>query len=203
MIKRISGKILTRIPVTQAAYQTGRSTTEHVYTVKLLTEMAMTHSNYTIHLLMLDMSKDFDTVNRKTILAILSEILDQDELHILKLLAEDVKLQVKNEEELGEEITTDTGVPQGECMSAPHFILYLTHALKPEQSPEDQELRKNIFTELHPTSGRKESITLEGQYADDMFTITTNIEEKEKLKRKLPQLKKFNLGVSESKTEDY
>ena len=30
MIKRISGRILTRIPVTQAAYQTGRSTTEHV-----------------------------------------------------------------------------------------------------------------------------------------------------------------------------
>ena len=37
-----------------------------------------------------------------------------------------------------------------------------------------------------------------------MFTITTNIEEKERLKRELPpQLKKFNLGVNESKTEDY
>ena len=44
----------------------------------------------------------------------------------------------------------------------------------------------------------------EGQYADDMFTITTNIEEKERLKIKLqPQLKKFNIGVNETKTEDY
>ena len=34
------------------------------------------------------------------------------ELHILKLLTEDVKLQVKNEEELGEENTIDTGVAQ-------------------------------------------------------------------------------------------
>ena len=65
-------------------------------------------------------------------------------------------------------------------------------------------LRQNIITEPHPTSGRKESITLEGQYADDMFTITTNIEEKERLKRELPpQPNTFNLGVNESKTEDY
>ena len=71
MIQRISGIILTRIPVTQAAYQTGRSTTEYVFAVKLLTEMALTHSNYTVHLLMLDISKDFDTVNRKTLFVIL------------------------------------------------------------------------------------------------------------------------------------
>ena len=93
-------------------------------------------------------------------------------------------------------------MPQGDCMSTLLFILYLAHALTPEQSPEDQGLRKNIITEPHPTSGRKESITLEGQYADDMFIITTNKEEKERLKRELPpQLKKFNLGVNESKTE--
>ena len=51
MIQRISGKIRTKIPVMQAAaYQTGHSITEHVFTVKLLTEMAISHSNYTIHL---------------------------------------------------------------------------------------------------------------------------------------------------------
>ena len=97
MIKRISGEILTRIPVTQAAYQTRRSTT-----VKLLTEIAITHSNYTVHLLMLDMSKALDTVNQKTLFVIQSEIVDQDELHILKLLTEDVKLQIKIEKELAE-----------------------------------------------------------------------------------------------------
>ena len=115
-----------------------------------------------------------------------------------------MKLQVKIEEELGEVITTDTRVPQGDCMSALLFILYLAHALKPEQSAEDKGTRMNIITEPHPSSGRKESITLEGQYADHMFTITTHIEEKERLNRELPpQLKKFNLGVNESKTEDY
>ena len=75
----------------------------------------------------------------------------------MKILTEDVKLQVIVEEELGEEIITETGVPQGDCMSALLFILYLAHALKPEQSPEDQELRTNIITEPRPTSGRKET----------------------------------------------
>ena len=60
---------------------------------------------------MLDMSKAFDTANQKTLFAIRSEILDQDELHILKLLREDVKFQVQFEEELGDDIITDTGVP--------------------------------------------------------------------------------------------
>ena len=192
MIKRISVKILGRIPITQAAYQTGRSTTEHVFAIKILTEMATTTSNYTLHLLMLDMSKAFDTVNRKTLFEILSEVLNQDELHIMKVLTEDVTLQVKIEEELGEEIITDTGVPQGDCMSALLFILYLAQALKPEQSTEDQEHnyakpRQNIvikekttveqdhayaYNLPHLTSERRENLTLEGQYADDMFTIT-------------------------------
>ena len=102
--------------------------------------MAIITSNYTIYLLMLDMSKAFDTVNERhyfvRVLTILSEILDQDELHNLKLHTEDVKIPVKIEEELGKEITTDTGLTQVDCMSAFLFILYLAHALKPEQSPE-------------------------------------------------------------------
>ena len=223
MIKRISEKILTRIPKTQAAYQTGRSTTEHIFAIKILAEMATTTANYTFHLLMLDMSKAFDTVNRKTLFEILSEILDPDELHIMKILTENVKLRVKIEEEFGEEITTDTGVPQGDCMSALLFILYLAQALKPEETQEDHEhdysnLHKHKITKdkisieqnytysqpPNPTSVRKESLTLEGQYADDMFTITTSIEEKERQKRVLPpQLKKFNLLINESKTEEY
>ena len=44
---------------------------------------------------MLDMSKAFDIVYQKKLFAILSEILDRDELHILKLLTKDVKFHVK------------------------------------------------------------------------------------------------------------
>jgi hypothetical protein len=222
MIGRVSKKVLHRIPISQAAYQEGRSTTEHVFAVKILAEMATTTANHTFHLLMLDMSKAFDTVNRKTLFHILEEILDEDELHILKLLTEDVKLQVKIEDELGEPIITDTGVPQGDCMSALLFILYLAQALKQHRENTDQEHsyskpRQNItcipITSMEhdhsysfpitkkPTPSE---LTLEGQYADDMFMITSDQVEKERQKRQLPpQLKIYNLGVNESKTEDY
>ncbi len=96
MIERISKKALERIPITQAAYQAGQSTTEHVLAVKMLAELATTSSNYTLHLLMLDMSKAFDTM----------------------------------EDKRGEEIVTDMGVPQDDCMSALLFIFYLAKALK-------------------------------------------------------------------------
>ncbi len=139
MIERITDKALTRIPISQAAYQAGRSTTEHVFAVKILAEMATTTADHTFHLLMLDMSKAFDTVNRKTLFNILDEFLEKDVLHILKLLTEDVRLQVKIEDELGEPIKTDTGVPQGDCMSTLLFIIYLAQALKPKQTVTDEE----------------------------------------------------------------
>ena len=80
MIKRITGRALQYIPKTQAAYQSGRSTTEYVFAIKLLAEMAITSKDLTIYLLMLDMSKAFDTVNRVKLFTILRTFLEDDEL---------------------------------------------------------------------------------------------------------------------------
>ena len=52
------------IPLSQAAYQKGRSSTEKVFSIKILAGKAITSENYDIFLLFLDMSKAFDTVNR-------------------------------------------------------------------------------------------------------------------------------------------
>ena len=64
MIKRIEGKLHQLIPETQTAYKAGRSTTELIFSFKVLAEKAMTSQGYKIYLLMLDMSKAFDTVLR-------------------------------------------------------------------------------------------------------------------------------------------
>ena len=42
------------------------------------------------------MSKAFDTINRKTLVEELSEVLNEDELHLITILL-NVKLAVKNE----------------------------------------------------------------------------------------------------------
>ena len=54
----------TRIPISQAAYQSGQSTTEQVFAVKLLAEKAITSENYNIFLLMLDMSNPGDALTK-------------------------------------------------------------------------------------------------------------------------------------------
>ena len=88
---------------------------------------------------MLDMSKAFDTVNRTKLFEILKTCLGKDEIHILKILTENVILKVKVQNETGEDITTDTGVPPGTLLSALLFILYLAEALKPPRNNIENE----------------------------------------------------------------
>ena len=84
--KRIVDKLDAEIPPSQAAYRAGRSTTEHVFAAKVSVEKAVTSANYPIYLLILDMSKAFDTVNRSTLMQELAKVLDPDELHIINVL---------------------------------------------------------------------------------------------------------------------
>ena len=77
------------------------------------------------------MSKAFDTVKRKILLEDLRIILDKDELHLCRLLIEDVKLCITCGKEKGEYFTTKKGICQGDCLSAIFFIIYLAKALSP------------------------------------------------------------------------
>ena len=68
MINRIQEKSENRIPLSQAEYRAGRSTTEHVFTCKILAEKAITSECYETTILLLDMSKAFDTVKRNNLM---------------------------------------------------------------------------------------------------------------------------------------
>ena len=67
MIKRIQEKIENRIPLSQAAYRTDISKTEHVFTCKILAEKAITSECYETTILLLDMSKAYDNVKRNNL----------------------------------------------------------------------------------------------------------------------------------------
>ena len=85
-MNRISQRINTLIPVSQTAYRAGRSTTENVFAFKILIEKAISMTNSEINILLLDMSKAFDSVHRNVLMEDLKEVLDEDEIHILKVL---------------------------------------------------------------------------------------------------------------------
>ena len=65
--------------ISQAAYSPGRSTTELVFTFKIVAEKAICVENFTLYLLMLDMSRVFDSIDRGILLKGLSGILESDE----------------------------------------------------------------------------------------------------------------------------
>ena len=85
------------IPLSQAAYRKGGSTTEHVFAMKILCEKAMASCDYSTHILLLDMTKAFDTINMEHLHKLLSDILDPDELKIMNIILKDVTLQVRKQ----------------------------------------------------------------------------------------------------------
>lgn len=188
MLDRISTRLSDEIPLTQAAYRKGRSTTEQTFTVKTLAEWASTSKEEHIFLLMTDMSKAFDTINRGQLLSDLDKILKKEELHLLKILL-NVELAVKNGTTKGDFFATDTGAPQGDCLSAVQFTYYLAKTLEEHQN--------------HSVPAT-EGISLDVQYADDISLITTNKALLEQTKENLPEiLTNRELKVNTSKTEEY
>ena len=133
MVDRIGQRIYDNIPITQAAYMQGRSTTEHIFTIKLLTEKAIITNNYEINFMLLDMSAAFDTIQRNKLMEDLNKIIDKDELHIIYVLIKDVAIQVRIGKELGENIICNIGAMQGDTFSAIAFISYLAKSIKPEK----------------------------------------------------------------------
>ncbi len=143
MLRRCLEKLLNKVPETQAAYQQGRTTTEQLSNFKILAEKAITSEDYKIILLLLDMSKAFDTVRRDRLLLILKDILDHDEFHMMKISIENVKLKTRIGDSIGNEIKTNIGVPQGDCLSPILFKIYLAEALKQTSSILDPPHRED------------------------------------------------------------
>ena len=94
----------------QAAYQKGRNTTKQVLCVKFLIEKAITSENYNLIIMMIDVSKAFDTANQNTLLEKLETILDESEMRMVYLLINNITLKVRVGRSLEEEILTSIRV---------------------------------------------------------------------------------------------
>ena len=200
LLKRIWTRVKKKIPINQAAYQPGRSTTELVFAIKVLCEKAIASSDYTLYLLLLDMSKAFDTVRRDTLFERLEQILQPDELHLLSILTNRPTIRVRVNEEFGETFETYLGIMQGDCLSAILFIFYLAECFA-ENNENTAALKYDI------TNYNDKDFNVDPFYADDTTFAGTNQQGKKRLKqieKKLPkQMEKKNLSANHTKTERY
>ena len=207
IIDRTWEKLKGKIPHDQAAYQKGRSTTEQVFCLKIIVEKAITTQNYEAIILMIDMSKAFDSVNRQKLMEMLEEMLSSSEMRMMYLLIKDVNLTVKIGKEFGEWIKTNIGVAQGDCLSALLFIFYLGNIIKP--FPEDitkADHQGEIFwSELDWLINRdQQNLAIDPKYADDITFIRSHQSKINQIKRILPEmLKEGNLEENKSKREEY
>ena len=132
LIRRIGERIDKEIPTSQAAYRSGTGTTEQLLTIKLPAEKAAYALNYVTDLLIMDMSEAFDRVERGKLIEDLRTILQDDELHLVKIVMEDMKLAVRVGNTTGNQFPTNIGVPQGDCLSPILFTLHQAKALSTE-----------------------------------------------------------------------
>ena len=222
MIERIGDKIQQHIPHSQAAYQKGRSTTEHVFTYKLLAEKAISSASYTVHVLLMDLSKAFDTINRETLINDLKNILEPDEVHMMKILLEGVQYQIKVGNTIGDAFQTNTGSPQGDCLSAILFAFYLAATLEYEvhmkhhQYALPRHLQNKIPIEIHEHNYYiseekayklcKQTLNVDTQYADDCGNaiIGNDKHQFNYIKKTVPALlQKRQLLCNETKNEEH
>ena len=204
LIERCWDRLKQHIPQSQAAYQKRRSTTEQVFTIKVLAEKAITSENYDILILLLDMSKAFDTVYRSKLMEILKNILTPSEYHMMFLLVNDVILKVKLGCNTGADIKTAIRICQGDCLSALLFILYLAYAIKQipdERLPQDHQ--KHLWSALDWVINRdKVNIEIDPKYADDITFIRYEETKINIVERVIPPMLLENgLYINKSKTE--
>ena len=217
MMKRIEHTIDKEIPITQAAYRQKRLTTEHIFSTKTVIERTISAKNETVYLILLDMSKAFDSINRKVLIDDLRPIINYDELHIIKLLL-NVKLAVKCGNETSDFFDTDTGAPQGDCASATEFTFYLAKSIPSSMLNNTPEINNHTYCQPNIQSSVPDHLTehnyckipstkildIDQHYADDISKITSSKSNIDKMKSELPTvLKSRQLIINDSKTEEY
>jgi len=156
------------------------------FRTKVAIEKTITSKNETLHLVMLDMSKAFDSINRKVLLDHLRNTIYPDELRIVKKMLE-VTVAVRCGQRISETFTTDTGALQVDCASANSFVYYLAKSTT-NKTPDmlihdhqyhhqqivNHELPDEIQNHNYAITTQVEHLNLDMEYVDDMTKLTSD-----------------------------
>ena len=113
------------LSASRAAFRKGRSTSDIMWAHRWLAAKAIRYRKI-LHVLGLDMSRAFDTIDRGRLMNIVrdDERLNEDELRMCQMLPEDTNLKVKLKKAVSEPFETTIGTPQGDG-----FVSYSVRSL--------------------------------------------------------------------------
>ena len=114
------------------------------------------------HMLSIDMSRAFDTIDRRRLLTVMDNIVGLDEMHMLRLLLLDTSLAVRVGQATSKLFSNTTGTLQGDGLSRVLFTCSLAAALK------DTKHRLPIQPQADA------HIPHETEYADDVIFYSTS-----------------------------
>ena len=128
-MNRVEEKINNYISPSQSAYRKNRSTTDIIWAHRWIIAKAQ-EENITIYMTGIDMSSAFDTISRNKLLEITNEILDDDEMRILRILLSETTLEVRVNGASTTAFESNIGSPQGDSISGPLFTTFFENALR-------------------------------------------------------------------------
>ena len=134
-----------------------------------------------MHIIGMDMSSAFDTIDRAELISVLEKILDEDEVRMCRLLLSDTKMKLRFDGHTEETFSTNKGSPQGDAISGVFFNVAFEHALR--------DLRETLFSNnphiehsySKPSSNRH--LPSEIEYADDADFPNSNKSKNDEIKQ--------------------
>ena len=106
----------------QCGFRRRRSTTDIAWAYSWLTATSCWKNQRAIHVVGIDMSKAFDTVDRRKLMAVIDSITDVSTACIIRVLISGTTLRVTVQDQLGEEFTTSVALPQRAAMREVHTL---------------------------------------------------------------------------------
>lgn len=186
ILNRIRRIVEEYLDQSQCGFRQNRGTGDAVWAHKFMVAKAIKYK-WKVHILGIDLSKAFDTVNREKLVQVLQTFVGTDELKLIELLLADTNNQIRLDGMLGDVFSTATGVPQGDSLSPILFAIYLEAALR------------DLFLAC---KAEGIDITYKIVYADDVdFIIYTKAHADEIARIAPPVLAKWNLRMNGTKTE--
>uniref|UniRef100_A0AAV1UI08 Reverse transcriptase domain-containing protein n=1 Tax=Peronospora matthiolae TaxID=2874970 RepID=A0AAV1UI08_9STRA len=94
VLRRISPKVERFLSPHQSGFRPSRSTADAVWAHRWIAARAQRYRER-FHILGIDLSRAFDTVNREKLLSVLEPLLDDDEIRLIRLLLRDTMLSLR------------------------------------------------------------------------------------------------------------